>query len=105
LTPRESRPSETSGNEKALAEFVEKRRAFLQARPKAPREDMRRFRERLPPTGTRFPPNRFVSHFFLLQNSELYRAASGQDLISEDLDLELLGPKSKQEKETPKQTP
>jgi Flp pilus assembly protein TadD len=80
-------------NRKALAEFVEMRRAFLQAR-QGTQEDMQRFRERYP-DWDQIPPNRFASHYFLLKNSELYRAASGQDLTSEDLDLdlELLGPK------------
>jgi hypothetical protein len=55
---------------------------------------MQRFRERYP-DWDQIPPNRFASHYFLLKNSELYRGASGQDLTSEDLelDLELLGPK------------
>ena len=78
-------------NRKALAEFVEMRRAFLQAR-QGTQEDMRRFRERYP-DWDQIPPNRFASHYFLLKNSELYRAVSGEDLTSEDLDLELLGPK------------
>jgi type II secretory pathway component GspD/PulD (secretin) len=101
LTPRDP-AFRDERNEKALAEFVEKRRAFLQAR-QGTEEDMRRFRERHP-DWDQIPPNRFASHFYLLQNSELYRAASGQDLISEDLDLELLGPKSNK-KRTPKKTP
>ena len=78
------------------------RRAFLKAR-QGTEEDMRRFRERYP-DWDQIPPNRFASHFFLMENSELYRAASGQDLTSEDLDLELLGPKSNK-KRTPKRTP
>ena len=28
-----------------------------------------------------------------MENSEIYRAVSGQDLTSEDVNLELLGPK------------
>ena len=71
--------------------FVEKRRAYLKAMHGTP-EDMRRFRERYP-DWNQFPPNRFASHFFMMENSELYRSASGQDLTSEDVDLELLGPK------------
>jgi len=80
-------------NQKATAEFVGKRRAFLRARQGTP-EDMRRFRERYP-DWQQIAPNRFASHFLLLENSELYRAVSGQDLTSEDVDLELLGPKPK----------
>jgi len=36
-----------------------------------------------------------------MENSEIYRAVSGEDLLSEDLDLELLGPASSKKK-TPK---
>jgi hypothetical protein len=28
-----------------------------------------------------------------MENSEIYRVVSGQDLVSEDVNLELLGPK------------
>jgi hypothetical protein len=77
-------------NRKATAEFIEIRRAFLRAR-QGTQEDMRRFRERYPDSD-QIPPNRFGSHLFLLENSEIYRSVSGQDLTSEDLDLELLGP-------------
>jgi tetratricopeptide (TPR) repeat protein len=90
LTPRDP-AFRDERNQKALAEFVERRRAFLQAR-QGTEEDMRRFRERYP-DWYQLPPNRFGSHFFLMENSEIYRAASGENLVSEDLDLELLGPK------------
>jgi type II secretory pathway component GspD/PulD (secretin) len=90
LTPRDP-AFRDERNRKALAEFVEMRRAFLKAR-QGTQEDMRRFRERYP-DWDQVPPNRFASHYFLLKNSELYRAVSGEDLTSEDLDLELLGPK------------
>jgi hypothetical protein len=94
LTPRDPAFVDER-NRKARAEFVEKRRAFLHAR-QGTQEDMRHFRERYPDWG-QLAPNRFASHFFLLENSELYRTASGQELTSEDLKLELLGPKPKKE--------
>lgn len=90
LTPRDPAFLDER-NRKDRAEFVEKRRAYLKAMHGTP-EDMRRFRERYP-DWNQFPPNRFASHFFMMENSELYRSASGQDLTSEDVDLELLGPK------------
>lgn len=90
LTPRDPAFSGEQ-NRKALAEFVEKRRAFIRAR-QGTGEDMRRFRERYP-DWDQFPPNRFASHIFLMENSEMYRVVSGQDLLSEDVNLELLGPK------------
>ncbi len=90
LTPRDPAFWDEQ-NRKALAEFVEMRRAFLRAR-QGTQEDMRRFRERYP-NWDQIPPNRFASHYFLVKNSELYRAVSGEDLTSDDLalDLELLG--------------
>ena len=44
-------------------------------------------------TGNKSPPNRFASHFFLMENSELYRKVSGQDLKPDtlDIDIDLLG--------------
>lgn len=93
LTPRDPAYSDER-NRKALAEFVEMRRAYLKAR-QGTEEDMRRFRERYP-DWQQITPNRFASHFFMMETSELYRAFSGQDLTSEDIDLELLGPQSKQ---------
>jgi len=90
LTPRVSAFADER-NRKAIAEFVEKRRAFIRAR-QGTEEDMRRFRERYP-DWDQFPPNRFASHIFLMETSEIYRVVSGQDLVSEDVDLELLGPK------------
>jgi type II secretory pathway component GspD/PulD (secretin) len=92
LTPRDA-AFRDERNQKALEEFVEKRRAFLQAR-QGTEENMRRFRERYP-DWYQIPPNRFASHFFLMETSEIYRTVSGQDLTGEDVDLELLGPKRK----------
>jgi len=90
LTPRDPAYSGEQ-NRKALAEFVEMRRAFLKAR-QGTEEDKQRFRERYP-DWQQIAPNRFASHIFMMETSELYRAFSGQDLTSEDVDLELLGPK------------
>lgn len=78
---------------RSTQEFVEKRRAFIRAR-QGTEEDMRRFRERYP-DWAQIPPSRFASHFIMLENSEIYRAVSGQSLTGEDVDLELLGPKPK----------
>ena len=97
LTPRDPAFMDER-NRMALEEFVEKRRAFLRAKQGTP-EDMRRFRERYP-DWEQIAPNRFASHFFLMKNSELYRAVSGEDLSSETLDLDLLG-KKPNKKSTP----
>lgn len=90
MTPRDAAFSDER-NRKALAEFVEKRRAYLKAR-QGTAEDMRRFRERYP-DWDQIVPNRFASHFFMMETSEIYRAVAGEDLTSEDLNLELLGPR------------
>jgi type II secretory pathway component GspD/PulD (secretin) len=103
LTPREPAFADEQ-NQKAKAQFLEKRRAYLQAKQGTP-EDMQRFRERYP-DWMQLPPNRFASHFFLMENSELYRAVSGEDLLSDDLDLALLGPKAnKKKKDVPRFQP
>jgi type II secretory pathway component GspD/PulD (secretin) len=57
LTPRDP-AFQDERNVRATAEFVEKRRAFLQARQGAP-EDMQRFRERYP-DWMQIAPNRFA---------------------------------------------
>jgi len=90
LTPRDP-AFQDERNRKALAEFVAKRRAFIKAK-QGTEEDMRRYRERYP-DWQQIPPNRFASHIFMLETSQLYRTMSGQDLTSEDIGLELLGPK------------
>ncbi len=69
------------------------RRAYLQAW-KGTEEDMRCFRERYP-NWNQIAPNRFASHFFLMENSEIYRAVSGHAITGEGLGLDLLGPKPK----------
>ena len=90
LTPRDPAFMDQK-NRKELAEFVEKRRAYIQALRGTP-EDMKRFKERYP-DWDRIAPNRFASHFFLMDNSQLYRAVSGVDLAAEGLDFKLLGKK------------
>jgi tetratricopeptide (TPR) repeat protein len=92
LTPRDPAFMDQK-NRTELAEFVEKRRAYIQALHGTP-EDMKRFKEQYP-DWQQIAPNRFASHFFLLDNSELYRAVSGVDLAGEGLDFKLLGKKPK----------
>ena len=94
LTPREPAYWDEQ-NHRALTEFVEKRRAYVQA-TQGTAEDMQRFKERYP-DWNRLAPNRFASHFFLMDNSAVYRAANGVDLANENLDFDLLGkpPKKK----------
>jgi len=76
-------------NKRATEAFVEKRRAYVRA-IQGTEDDLRRFKERYP-DWDRLAPNRFASHFFLIENSDAYRRVSGVDLASEDLDFELLG--------------
>jgi tetratricopeptide (TPR) repeat protein len=94
LTPREPAFWDEQ-NHRALAEFVAKRRAYVQATHGTP-DDMQRFKERYP-DWSKLAPNRFASHFFLMENSEIYRRVSGADLGNEALDFDILGktPKNK----------
>jgi len=94
LTPRDPAYWDQQ-NEQALAKFVEKRRAYVQAAA-GTAADLQRFKERYP-DWNQLAPNRFATHFFLMDNSEVYRRASGIDLASENLEFDLLGkmPKSK----------
>jgi Tfp pilus assembly protein PilF len=87
LTPRDPAFNDNS-RRKALAKFVQMRRAFIKAQ-KGTKKDMRKFRNRYP-NYRDLVPNRFASHFFLLENSDIYRRVSGEDIIDEDLDLHLL---------------
>lgn len=92
LTPRD--PAYMGARNRAEIEaFVEKRRAYVEAR-QGSEEDFRRFEERYP-DWNQLEPNRFASHFFLMANSEIYRAASGHDLDEEGLDFDPLGPAHK----------
>jgi hypothetical protein len=50
---------------------------------------MKIFKQKFP-NWQQLAPNRFASHFFLLEKSDLYRRVSGDDLVEEDLDLHLL---------------
>jgi tetratricopeptide (TPR) repeat protein len=92
LTPRDPAYWDQE-NKKAVEEFTEKRRAYLEAR-QGTEDDMRRFKERYP-DWDKLAPNRFASHFFLTENSEVYRAVSGVDLAQENLELDLLGKQTK----------
>lgn len=92
LTPRDP-AFWAEENDKATADFVALRRAFIQARHGS-EEDLRLFKERHPNWG-HMAPNRFGSHVFLMEATETYRALSGQDLIATDVDLQPLGPKAK----------
>jgi Tfp pilus assembly protein PilF len=99
LTPRDPAYMDKR-NREALAAFVEKRRVFMRARQGTP-EDMRRFKEQYP-DWDQIAPNRFASHFFLMNSSELYRSVSGQDIVSDAVDLDLIGtPVTPTKKRTP----
>lgn len=90
LTPRDPAFMDEQYRQ-ALADFVAMRRAFLKAK-QGTEEDMRHFRERYP-DWQQIAPSRFASHLFMLETSPLYRAMSGKELTSEEVGLELLGPK------------
>ncbi len=100
LTPRDPAFRDEK-NRLALEQFVEKRRAYMEA-ARGTEEDMQRFRERYP-DWYKLAPNRFASHFFLMENSEVYRRVNGIDLANEALNFDLLGkqPRKKKQLERP----
>ncbi len=87
LTPRDPAFNDQR-NRKNLAFFVKKRRELVKAQ-QGTKEDMINYQKKYP-NWQQLAPNRFASHFFLLEKSDLYRRVSGDDLIEEDLDLHLL---------------
>ena len=87
LTPRDPAFNDQR-NRKNLAFFVKKRRQLVKAK-QGTKEDMKKFKQKFP-NWQQLAPNRFASHFFLLEKSDLYRRVSGDDLVEEDLDLHLL---------------
>lgn len=94
LTPRD--PAFTGKrNREALLDFVQMRRAFVKAK-KGTEKDMLQFQKDYPKWQS-IAPNRYASHFFLLENSELYRKVSGDDMIDEPLDLPLLNKNEEEE--------
>jgi len=88
LTPRDPGYWDEE-NQRVLEAFVEKRRAYVEAM-QGSAEDLQRFKERYP-DWNRLAPNRFASHFFLIENSEVYRRASGTEFATDALDFDLLG--------------
>jgi Tfp pilus assembly protein PilF len=92
LTPRDAAFLDER-NLRVLEEFVAERRAFIRA-SQGGREALQRFHETNPRWG-QLAPNRFASHAFMMENSEIYRAVCPQDLAGENVDLELLGPKAR----------
>jgi Tfp pilus assembly protein PilF len=78
-------------NRKDFNEFVQTRRAFIKAK-QGTEADLRQFREEHP-NWNQIPPNRFATQISLSANSEIYRIVTGQELLSEELNFELLGPK------------
>lgn len=97
LTPRDPAFVDER-NRRELSDYIQQRRDFVTAK-QGTEEDLLEFYHRYPNWQEK-APNRFASHFFLVQNSELYRSVSRDDLIDEDLDLGLLGVTPKQKKKT-----
>ena len=92
LTPRDPAYVDEE-NRAAIGKFIEKRKAFVEAR-QGTAEDFQRFTERYP-DWQEVIPNRFASHFFLVKVSDAYRGLSGQDLEEEGLELQILDPLSR----------
>lgn len=87
LTPRDPAYMDAQ-NRKALGDFIEMRRATVEA-INGTEEDRQRLRERYP-DWDRIAPNRFATQFYLINRYEVYRKISGLYLEQESLDLEAL---------------
>ena len=94
LTPRDPAFVDEN-NRRSLGDFVDQRTAFVRASAEGD-EALILFRERYP-DWNQVPPNRYFSHIYLMNHSQLYRAVSGEDLATDALDFEILGemPKKK----------
>lgn len=88
LTPRDPAFVDEQ-NVQAISEFVSRREEFVAA-VQAGDEALRQYRERNP-DWYQMAPNRFASHIFLMNHSELYRTVSGEDLATDAMDFDLLG--------------
>jgi len=75
-------------NFEAIDEFVARRREWIRAASEGP-EALQRLREEAP-EWFQPAPNRYASHFFLMNNSDLYRNIRGEDLSEEALEFDLL---------------
>ena len=98
LTPRDP-AFQGEQTRRARADFVRLRREYTMAKD-GTKQDMLEFQRRHP-NWRDLAPNRFASHFFMLETSDLYRRVSAEDFVDENLDLHVLqeAPKEKPKKE------
>ena len=87
ITPRDPALLNVERNQ-ALDEFIERREAWLKAAAGTP-EERNLFRENYP-DWYKPAPNRYASHFFLLETSELYRNVQASDLTMETVEFGLI---------------
>jgi len=82
---------------KAISEFIEKRKAYVQAL-QGTAADMQRFKQRYP-DWDQLAPNRFASHFFLSANSQIYRLAIGKGPYWRGPGLSAIDPRDEEQEE------
>lgn len=87
VTPRDPALLNEERNQ-AIARFIERREAWTKA-SQGTAEERARFRAEYP-EWYKPAPNRYASHFFLMEKSELYRNVQVSDLSVESLEFEIL---------------
>lgn len=87
LTPREpTRLNEA--HQKELNDFIERRRKYVEAREQGS-EAVKKFKNEYP-NWYKPQKNFYASHFFLLNQSSIYRSLRGEDLREEDIRKDLM---------------
>jgi hypothetical protein len=94
ITPREPAKVDQQLQDDIQA-FIQRRIAYMKAREEGP-EAIEKFKEDYPDW---YQPqnNRYATHFFLVNNSRMYRELRGEDLRAEKLRRNLLGVESAEE--------
>ena len=94
LTPREPAILNEQ-HQKEIEDFIERRRRYIEAREKGP-DAIKQFKEEYP--GWYKPQrNVYASHFFLVNNSNIYSSLRSEGLRTEDIRRDLLDVQSARE--------
>jgi hypothetical protein len=94
LTPREPTLLNEE-HQKELNNFIERRKRYVEAREKGP-EAIREFKQEYP-NWYKPQKNIYASHFFLLNQSSIYRSLRGDDLREEGIRRDLMDVESARE--------
>jgi hypothetical protein len=98
ITPRE--PGKINADmQTAIENFIKRRSRYVEVMTDGRPEVVEQFKQEYPDW---FKPqaNRYATHFFLVNNSEIYRSLRGEDLRGEQLRRDLMSVKSAREAST-----